>query len=87
MLPLEENNLNNPDDWHKLKDLLVVANLCNSKTTQQTYSSLPEHLKENYVGKGVKKFLTTKNKTVLNKAAIQLTQRELRDAWLILERL
>ena len=87
MLPLEENNLSNPDDWHKLKNLLVVAKLCDLKIVQQEYLSLPEHLKENLIGKKVKKFLNSRNKRILNKAATQLTQRKVRDAWLILERL
>jgi hypothetical protein len=87
MLPLKENDLNSPDDWHKLKDILVVANLCDSKSAKQKYSTLPEHLKNHPIGKAVKRFLTTRNKMILNKAAKQLTQREIRDAWLVLERL
>lgn len=87
MLPLTENKLNNSNDWHKLKMLLVVAKLCDFQKAQQEYSKLPEHLKDNFIGKEVKAFLESRDETILDKAAIQLTQRKLKDAWLTLERL
>ena len=87
MLPLEINKIENENDWHLLKGLLLSSRYQTNIKAREAYNALPQYLKENEIGKQINKFIETGKVKTLDKAAIQLTQRNSREAWLLIERL
>ena len=86
-LPLAPNDLESDGDWHRLKDLLLACRYKSHSEASRHHSVLPLHLQNHRHGKSIQLFLDTGDSTFLDDVAIQLTDRQIPDAWLLVERL
>jgi len=87
MLPLDSTGLSTEDEWHLLKDTLVVCRYWKPAAAQRVFDELPVHLQVHPIGVAVLSFLTSGDICQLDAAATNLTQRSIPDAWTLLERL
>ena len=87
MLPLKENSLGHESEWHAFKDVLVICRYQNSNDAESLINSLADHLKCHEYGLALREYIASHNSEILDEIARRLTQRELPEAWLILERL
>ena len=87
MLPLEQNNLTEDNEWHVLKNMLLALTYRKEEKAKDKYDKLPDNLKQSHVAKLANTYMETKDKRYLDEAAEFLTQSKLPDAWLYIERL
>ena len=87
MLPLEQNNLTSDVDWHAFKSILITCRHCSSPEAKTTFRKLPQHLQTHRHGVRICSFLETRDQAILDAVAVELTQRDASDAWILLERL
>ncbi len=87
MLPLIENNLRSNSDWHELKLVLVSCHYNQLDSAREKIASMPSDLKHHPITESINQFLSGNELIDLDDLAMQLTQRDLPDAWTLLERL
>ena len=87
MLPLHQNGLSSASDWHELKTLLVLAKHAPENRTRQALQTLNLNLHAHSAAKAVARFLDCGDTLTLDIAAAKLADRELNDAWTLLERM
>jgi hypothetical protein len=87
MLPLHQNGLSTDDEWHALKTLLVVCRYCSPSDVESSMSALPASLKSHRHIAAIRSWIDSNDRRSLDQVAAELTQRDVKDAWLLLERL
>ena len=87
MLPLQQNGLSTDAEWHALKTLLVVCRYCSSSDAESKILALPLALHSHRHVAAIRACLESNDRKSLDHVATELTQRDIRGAWLLLERL
>ncbi len=86
VLPLHENGLERDDEWHALKTLLLLCRYGRRDEARKAWDRLPPHLHKHPIGLGASRFLEDSS-CDLDSHAVSLAQRDLPDAWVLLEKL
>ena len=87
MLPLHQNGLSTDAEWHALKTLLVVCRYCSPSDAESNLSALPASLQSHRHVAAIRACINSNNRKSLDQVAVELTQRDVGDAWILLERL
>ncbi len=87
MLPLIENNLRSDSDWHALKLILVSCRYNQLDSAREKIASMPSDLKNHPITESINQFLSGNELIDLDELAMQLTRRDLPDAWTLIKRL